>query len=88
MRSFFENRIAFAAIFSSFAIAFAWNVTQEGGPVSHRPLIRLHQFDALAHGPMIPPDPWAGGSVTAPVTIAHGPMIPPDPWAGGSVAAV
>jgi hypothetical protein len=82
MLSFFENKIACAAIVSSFAIAFAWNVTQGVQPTTGH---LLFPPVTVAHGPMIPPDPWEGTTV-APVTVAHGPMIPPDPWEGTTVA--
>ena len=81
MHRFLENQVAYAATASLFAIALAWNVTQGTQPlVGH--MFMQPQPIVLAHGPMLPPDPWAGES--KPVTIAHGPMLPPDPWAGES----
>ena len=86
MLSFLENKIACAAIVSSFAIAFAWNVTQGVQPIAGH-LLFPAQAVRVAHGPMIPPDPWEGTTV-APIIVAHGPMIPPDPWEGTTVAPV
>lgn len=31
-----------------------------------------------AHGPSLPPDPWAG--TVAVTRLEHGPTMPPDPW--------
>jgi hypothetical protein len=28
----------------------------------------------VAHGPIMPPDPWDT------LMVAHGPIMPPDPW--------
>jgi hypothetical protein len=28
----------------------------------------------VAHGPILPPDPWDT------LMVAHGPILPPDPW--------
>ena len=86
MRRFFESKIAVASTSLLFALAFAWNATQ-GNPAPTGHLLFTSETVMLAHGPVLPPDPWAGGSVAAPVTMAHGPVLPPDPWAGGSVAA-
>ena len=36
----------------------------------------LFAFALAAHGPTMPPDPWAG------YAALHGPTMPPDPWAG------
>ena len=84
MRRFLGNRFAFAAAVLALASAQGWNV-QQGRELripGHRSLVP--QPTLVAHGPMIPPDPWAGGN---PATlIAHGPMIPPDPWAGGNLS--
>jgi len=81
MRKFFENKFAFAAIVSLFALAFAWNMSQGLEPrTSHLPA--PSNDSNVAHGPMLPPDPWAGGT-----NVAHGPMLPPDPWAGGTNVA-
>jgi len=78
MRRFLENKIAFAAILSLFAIGFAWNTAQ--GITSHASrhlLVAPDGITTTAHGPTMPPDPWEGT-----VTIAHGPTMPPDPWEG------
>src|SRR5579872_4222377 len=74
MRNFFENKIAFATTFGMFALAFAWNVAQGAQPASGRLVLSIQPV-VVAHGPMVPPDPWAGA-------VGHGPMVPPDPWAG------
>ena len=82
MRRFFENKIAFLATFSLFAIAFAWNAIQ--GTASPAPSHLYLEPDSVAvttaHGPSIPPDPWENG------LVAHGPSIPPDPWENGIAA--
>jgi hypothetical protein len=80
MRRFLENKIAFAATFSLFAIAFAWNALQ--GTAAPAPTHLLLEPEAVtsAHGPSIPPDPWENG------LVAHGPSIPPDPWENGLAA--
>jgi hypothetical protein len=80
MRNFFENKIAFAATFSMFALAFACNFGNPTQSFTGKFLFKVQPL-TQAHGPMVPPDPWSGGSVT----VAHGPMVPPDPWSGGSV---
>jgi len=81
MYRFFENKVAFAAILLSFSVAFAWNLTQGTKPCAAHEFFQAAALK-VAHGPILPPDPWAGGSER--VTVAHGPMLPPDPWAGGS----
>jgi hypothetical protein len=86
MRSFFENKIVVAASSCLFTLAFAWNATHGTHPLNGHQLMR-GQSVVVAHGPVLPPDPWAGGNVAAPVTTAHGPVLPPDPWAGGNVVA-
>ena len=81
MRSFFENKIAFAATSLLFALAFAWNLSQ-GSQAGYHLLLPTESV-TTAHGPLVPPDPWTGSGS---VTVAHGPLVPPDPWTGsGSV---
>src|SRR5262249_30205174 len=79
MRNFFENRKTFAVIFSLFALALACNVFQGAQPFTGHLLLQS-QTAIVAHGPIVPPDPWAGTGNG--VMVAHGPIVPPDPWAG------
>ena len=62
--------------------AFAWNICQcktisvaMAGPSAN---------SNAKTGPILPPDPWDGGSLV--VTAKTGPILPPDPWDGGSLA--
>jgi hypothetical protein len=82
MQRFLENKFAFAAIALAFALALGWNATQGTGMLfpGHRML--MPELITVAHGPILPPDPWdppsppsGGGSL-----FAHGPILPPDPW--------
>jgi hypothetical protein len=81
MHRFLENKVAYAATASLFVIAITSNAMQGSQPFTGHMLMQPPPV-AVAHGPMLPPDPWAGES--KPVTVAHGPMLPPDPWAGES----
>jgi hypothetical protein len=79
MRRFVENRFAFGAIFSLFMVAFAWNAVQ-GAPAAG--LLIQPKVVTVAHGPLLPPDPWEGN-----LMLAHGPLLPPDPWEGNLMLA-
>ena len=79
MRGVYSNKIMCVALLSLFA--FASNLTEGNPLLAGRSLFPSPLANPVAHGPMLPPDPWAG-TVTKPVTVAHGPMLPPDPWAG------
>jgi len=74
MRKFFENKFTFAAIVMLFLAAFIWNSSQ-GAAAPRSSQLFIPQAVTLAHGPIMPPDPW-----DARVTVAHGPIMPPDPW--------
>jgi len=65
MKRVFDNQVAFAVILSLVALGLAVSGLQ-GAPL---PAAKL----AVAHGPIMPPDPWD-------LTVAHGPIMPPDPW--------
>jgi len=74
MQRFFENKLAFVAIFLLFTLAVAFNIAQ--GNVSP---VAANQWTtssaaSLPHGPNMPPDPWDWNKVQ------HGPNMPPDPW--------
>ena len=64
MRSFLENKVAYAATVLLFAAAFGWNAVHGGSSVV--PGHMLLQPDpwegvrVVAHGPIMPPDPWEG----------------------------
>jgi hypothetical protein len=72
MRKFFENKLVYGVILSLFALAFGWNTCQ-GAAVPATRLV-METLPMLAHGPMVPPDPWDSRA------LKHGPMVPPDPW--------
>jgi hypothetical protein len=73
MRRFFENKIAAATVVSLFSLASGLNMLSG---ISHSSL-RPTNFGPVnvAHGPLLPPDPWETN-----VQLAHGPLLPPDPW--------
>jgi hypothetical protein len=71
-----ESKLAFAIASCAFAISLMWNAGQNFGQS-----LAGHGIFApvvIAHGPTLPPDPWAGTESL----LAHGPTLPPDPWAG------
>jgi len=71
-----ESRMAFAITACAFALALMWNTGRTSAPsLAGHGIFRPVE---IAHGPTLPPDPWAG---TENLT-AHGPTLPPDPWAG------
>ena len=76
MSRFVQNKFVFAAILLLFALACASNAVQGAGVLVHSHALPAEPVN-VAHGPMMPPDPWDGQ-----VMIAHGPMMPPDPWDG------
>jgi hypothetical protein len=78
MQRFFENKLAFVAIFVLFATAVAFNASQGNESPAAANKWRTSPVTQLAHGPSIPPDPWDG------LAANHGPSIPPDPWDGNS----
>ena len=80
MYKFFESKLAFGAVFSLFAISFAWNASQGAALPFTGHLMMDSSGTQVAHGPSIPPDPWEGTGSS--VRVAHGPSIPPDPWEG------
>jgi hypothetical protein len=83
MRSFLENKAAYVATVSLFSAALAWNAVHGGSSaVPGHMLLPLDRSDVVAHGPIMPPDPWEGVRV-----VAHGPIMPPDPWEGVRVVA-
>ena len=74
MRQFFANTAASRAVLLSFALAFAWNSSDN----VKAPLVssRTHSSNliSLASGPTMPPPPWQD------VKVASGPTMPPPPW--------
>ena len=82
MRRFFENKVAAATVVSLFSLASAWNVLGGVPQTSIRPA----SFGrvTVAHGPLLPPDPW---ETVAGVRVGHGPLLPPDPWETNFVTA-
>jgi len=70
------SKIAFAITVCAFVVALIWNTSQNTVPAvaGHGILAPV----VIAHGPTLPPDPWAGTENL----VAHGPTLPPDPWAG------
>jgi hypothetical protein len=62
MRRFFENKLAVAAILSLFLLASAWNVISGAAPTAG-PVLLPQDVVTIAHGPLLPPDPWDMGSV-------------------------
>ena len=80
MRRFFENKVAAATVVSLFSLASAWNVLGGVPQTSIRPA----SFGrvTVAHGPLLPPDPWETR-----IQLAHGPLLPPDPWETSFVTA-
>jgi len=71
-----ESKIAFTITVCGFVFALMWNASQDAGVslAGHGMLAPA----VIAHGPTLPPDPWAGSESL----VAHGPTLPPDPWAG------
>jgi hypothetical protein len=85
---FLQNKITFAAVALSFALSFTL-YPATGAAVRFRvPFRVLEVSPELAHGPILPPDPWdtnvAHGPILPPdpwdTTVAHSPILPPDPW--------
>jgi hypothetical protein len=68
-----DSKIARTIAAYAFALALLWNVTQSAVSKARE----AFGADLIAHGPTLPPDPWAGTE-----NIVHGPTLPPDPWAG------
>lgn len=62
MRRFFENKLAVAAILSLFLLASAWNAVSGAAPVAG-PALLPQDVVAVAHGPLLPPDPWDMGGL-------------------------
>jgi len=83
MRKFFENRFAAAAILSLFSLATAWNALNGAAVPAASHILLSPDVITVAHGPLLPPDPW---ETVAAVRVGHGPLLPPDPWE--TVAAV
>ena len=75
------NKLMFAAVLVLFALACVSNAIQGAGVPVHTHMLLAEPVN-VAHGPMMPPDPWDGN-----VTVAHGPMMPPDPWDGNVTIA-
>ena len=71
-----ESKIAFTITAGLFVFALMWNANRYAGPslAGHGMFAPI----VIAHGPTLPPDPWAGTENL----VAHGPTLPPDPWAG------
>ena len=82
-----ESKIAFAITTIVFVSGLVWNANQGAGlslpghgvfspvEVAHGPTLPPDPWAVAAkHGPTLPPDPWA-------VAAKHGPTLPPDPWA-------
>ena len=82
MRRFLENEFAFTAVLLMFAVALTSNYIQGAPAPACRHMLVTQDAVSVAHGPTIPPDPWAGN-----LALAHGPTIPPDPWAGNLALA-
>ena len=73
MRSFLENKVAYAATVSLFTAALAWNSGHGGiSAIPGHLFLPLEHSDAevIAHGPSMPPDPWEGVRV-----ISHDPIF-------------
>ena len=71
MSRFLQNEFTFAAIALVFALTLAF-YPAAGDVVPSR---GCEMGPKLAHGPILPPDPWDTN-----VMVAHGPILPPDPW--------
>ena len=73
----FESKIAFAITACGLIAGLMWTYTKPNTGLSiagHR----IFAPEVIAHGPTLPPDPWAGSTEN----LTHGPTLPPDPWAG------
>ena len=82
MRRFLENKVAYAATVSLFTMALAWNLVHGNRALASGTHVIAPDPTVIAHGPIMPPDPWDGVRV-----VAHGPIMPPDPWDGVRVVA-
>ena len=82
MRNLFENKVFYAVTVFLFAVGFAWNAKPGPRSVGAERIWLLSDNELLAHGPVLPPDPWEGGT-----QVKHGPVLPPDPWEGGTLVA-
>ena len=62
MRSFFENKAAYAVTVTLFTVALAWNTVHGGITAIPGHLLLPERWDVqvVAHGPSLPPDPWEG----------------------------
>ena len=69
---FLQNKFTFAAVALMFALAFTFNAVT-GAVAPSCGFVKGPML--VAHGPILPPDPWDTN-----VTVAHGPILPPDPW--------
>jgi hypothetical protein len=74
MQTYFENKLAFAAIFLFCALPAASHGTKSNGPPLAANQRTTSSAAQLSHGPNMPPDPWDWNKVQ------HGPNMPPDPW--------
>ena len=57
-----------------FTLVLALNTVQSTGARVPGPALLAPDAVTLAHGPIMPPDPWDT------LMVAHGPIMPPDPW--------
>src|SRR5205085_3846243 len=73
MTRFFENKFAFLAVFTMFAIPFVWNLSHGSASLLNGHGLMRPDIEMTAHGSSIPPDPDMG------LLLAHGSSIPPDP---------
>ena len=65
MSQLLGNKLMFAAVLVLFALACVSNAIQGAGVPVHTHMLLAEPVN-VAHGPMMPPDPWDGNlSVTA-----------------------
>ncbi len=80
MRRFLGSKFSFGITLLIFALGLGTNAMMGGGIVlpSHACSVMLPTGTIdIAHGPVLPPDPW---TPTNGLLTAHGPVLPPDPW--------
>ena len=73
MQRFFENKFAFLAVFTLFAVPFVWNLSHGSAALFNSHGLMLPDTEMTAHGPSFPPPPDTD------VRLAHGPSFPPPP---------
>src|SRR6266566_616292 len=73
MTRFFENKFAFLAVFTLFAIPFLWNLSHGSASLVNGHGLMSPDTEMTAHGASIPPPP------DTEIHLAHGSSIPPPP---------